>query len=371
MIPFIDLEAQRAIVGPGVLRRIEQVLAHGAFIMGPEVAELEARLADYVGVAHAVTCSNGTDAIVLALRALGVGPGDAVLLPSFTFAASAGAVALVGAVPVFLDCLADTFNVDPATIEPGADTARAAGLRPAAVMPVDLFGQPADQDAVVDAATAAGLDVVVDGAQSFGATWRKERTGRFGRVTTTSFFPAKPLGCYGDGGALFTDDRELAALLRSLRVHGQGSHKYENVRVGTNARLDTIQAAVLLEKLDVFDDELERRQEVARGYAEGLAGMVTVPVVAPEARSAWAQYTIRLADRDGVAARLREAGIPTAIYYPTPLHRQPAFAAGLTAGTLDVSEELAATVLSIPMHPYLDTLTQERICDALRDAITA
>jgi dTDP-4-amino-4,6-dideoxygalactose transaminase len=367
---FIDLEAQQQRLQPRIDQAIARVLQHGKFIMGPEVHELESRLSGYCGVKEAVTCSNGTDALVLALRALGVAAGDAVLVPSFTFAATAEAVVLVGAVPVFVDCDERTFNLDPDRIGEAVRVADQVGLTARAIIPVDLFGQPADYDAVGQAAAEHGLDIVADAAQSFGATWNGRRAGSLGRLATTSFFPAKPLGCYGDGGAVLTDDPELAAVLRSLRVHGQGSHKYENVRIGMNARLDTVQAAILLEKLDIFDSELQARQEVAGRYSAAFGDQVLPPVVRTEALSAWAQYTVLVDQREAVAERLKAAGIPTAVYYPLPLHLQTAYRPYPVGGALPVTERLAGQVLSLPMHPYLDEESQARVVDAVRSAVS-
>ena len=370
-IAFIDLQAQRHRLGRRIDDAIGRVLDHGRFIMGPEIRTLEDRLAAFAGVKHVISCASGTDALQLPLMAWGIGPGDAVFIPTFTFAATAEVVALVGATPVFVDVLGDSFNIDPASLE-AAITSVAADrrLRPAAIIPVDLFGQPADYDALLPLAERHGLRVLADTAQGFGADYRGKRAGSIGDVAATSFFPAKPLGCYGDGGAIFTDDDEMAATMRSLRVHGQGSDKYDNVRIGMNGRLDTIQAAILLEKLAIFEDEIVARQRVADGYAAALESVVGVPAVIAGATSAWAQYTIKLDDRDGVADRLKAAGIPTAIYYPRPLHRQTAYRDYPIAPTgLPVSEMLAEKVLSLPMHPYLDGATQDRIVGALIDAI--
>lgn len=370
-IAFIDLKAQHRRLGRRIEEAIGQVLEHGRFIMGPEVRTLEQRLADFAGVKHVITCASGTDALQLPLMAWGIGPGDAVFVPTFTFAATAEVVALVGATPVFVDVLEDSFNMDPASLETAVDSVAAEGrLRPAAVIPVDLFGQPADYDALLPLAETHGLRVLSDAAQSFGASYRGKRAGSIGDVAATSFFPAKPLGCYGDGGAIFTDDDDVAAVMRSLRVHGQGSDKYDNVRIGMNGRLDTMQAAILLEKLAIFEEEIAARQIVADGYARRLAAAVDVPGVMADTVSAWAQYTIKLGDRDGVAARLKAAGIPTAIYYPRPLHRQTAYRDYPAAPSgLPVSEALAERVLSLPMHPYLDDGTQDRIVAAVINAI--
>ena len=370
-IAFNDLQAQRRRLGPRLTEAIERVLAHGAFIMGPEVAVLEGRLADFCGARHAIGCANGTDALVLGLTALGAGPGDAVLVPAFTFAATAEAVAWTGATPVFVDVLAATFNMDGASLERGVAAARAAGLRPVGVITVDLFGQPADHDLLGDIAAGHGLWLMDDAAQAFGATYRGRGIGSIGRIATTSFFPAKPLGCYGDGGALFTGDDELAHIVRSLRVHGQADDKYDNVRVGMNSRLDTVQAAILMEKLAVFPAEIAARQRIAERYTAALAGRVGVPRVIDGASSVWAQYTVVVdGDRAGLAARLKAAGIPTAIYYPKPLHRQTAYrACPVAGGGLPVAERLAETVLSLPMHPDLDDATQDRIVAALGAAL--
>ena len=371
-IPFIDLAAQRRRLGRAVDDAVARVMAHCQFILGPEVNTLEAELAKFCGARHAVTCASGTDALVLALRALGIGPGDAVLCPSFTFCATAEVAVLVGAAPVFVDVDPATFNIEVKGIAGAVETAKAAGLKPKAIIPVDLFGLPADHAAIAAAARAAGLFVIDDAAQAFGSTYHNRRLGTFGDLTCTSFFPAKPLGCYGDGGAVFTDDDALADTLRSLRVHGQGSDKYDNVRIGLASRLDTVQAAVLIEKLKIFPDEIAARDRVARIYADGLADLVTVPQVPAGAGSVWAQYTIRVfgGRRDKVAAALKAEGIPTAIYYPIPLHRQQAYKHyPVGAGGMAVSDTLAAEVLSLPMHPYLDAATQARIVDGVRRAI--
>jgi len=369
-IEFIDLVAQRRRLGDRIDAAIRRVVEHGRFILGPEVAELERALERFSGAAHVLTCSNGTDALMLCLRARGIGAGDAVLMPSFTFAATAEVVCHAGATPIFVDVLPESFNMDPASLASGVQSARQLGLKPAAVIVVDLFGQPADYAALAPVIEAHKLWLIADAAQSFGASFRGTKVGRLGAVTATSFYPAKPLGCYGDGGALFTEDAEFAALLASLRLHGTGSDKYDHARVGMNARLDTIQAAVLLEKLRIFADELEARQRIATRYNELLEGAVQVPRLIPGATSVWAQYTIVTQQRDHVAAYLKDAGIPTAIHYPKPLHRQTAYLAYPTAGNgLPVSDRLAAEVLSLPMHPYLDEAAQDRIAGAVRDAL--
>jgi len=370
-VPFIDLQAQRRRIGPRMEQALARVLARGAFIMGPEVAELEKRMAAFCRVKHALSCSSGTDALILALMAKGIGRGDAVICPSFTFAATAEVVALLGATPVFADILPDTFNLDPAGIGPAVAAAQSAGLRPRAAIVVDLFGQPADYARLQPALESHRLIVLADGAQSFGAAFQGRRVGSIGEIACTSFFPAKPLGCYGDGGAVFTDDDALAAAMVSLRVHGQGADKYDNVRIGINGRLDTLQAAVLLEKLAIFEDEIALRQRVAARYNELLAGHAIVPAVMPGATSVWAQYTLRFKPgrRDVIAAALKAEGIPTAIYYPKPLHQQTAYRHfPVAGGELPVSDRLAGEVLSLPMHPYLDEATQDRIVAAVKRA---
>lgn len=371
-IAFIDLQAQRARLGDSVDKAISKVLEHGRFIMGPEVAALEERLADMGGAKHCVSCSSGTDSLLLVLMAWGVGPGDAVFVPAMTFASTAEVVALAGATPVFCDVFPDTFNMDPASLESAISVAQEKGLNLKAVVPVDLFGQPADYPAIQAVADKHGLKVLADSAQSYGGSLNSKPVGSWGDATSVSFFPAKPLGCYGDGGAVLTDDADLAAKMRSLRVHGQGTNKYDNVAIGLNARLDTIQAAVLLAKLDIFEDEIEKRQDVAARYAEGLDGIATPPAVLEGAVSAWAQYTIRVKNRDAVQAGLKDAGVPTAVYYPVALSDQPAYAHYPRAGNgTPVSQELAHDVISLPMHPYLDAATQDRILTALKDAVSA
>jgi dTDP-4-amino-4,6-dideoxygalactose transaminase len=374
-VPFIDLAAQRRRLGKSVDEAVSRVLTHCQFINGPEVTELEAALAAFSGARHVVTCASGTDALLMVLMAKGVGPGDAVLCPSFTFCATGEVVALLGATPVFVDVGEETFNIDPASLRNGIAIAKKHGLKPRAVIPVDLFGQPADHDAIGAMAEAEGMFVLDDAAQAFGASYQGRRLGRFGLATATSFFPAKPLGCFGDGGAIFTDDSQLAAELRSVRVHGQGSDKYDNVRLGLTARLDTMQAAILIEKLKIFEDEIAARNEVAERYARGLGNVVSVPHVAAGCTSVWAQYTIRLpegCDRDGFAAALKTQGIPTAIYYPKSMHQQTAYRNFPVAdGGLPVCEKLSADVISLPMHAYLDEPTQERVIKAVRGALGA
>lgn len=372
-IPFIDLAAQRRRIGRSIDDAIARVLRHCQFILGPEVRLLESELARFCGVAHAVTCASGTDALLLVLMAKGIGPGDAVVCPSFTFTATAEVVALVGAVPVFADVEVASFNLDPSSVPAACDAARKLGLRPRAVIPVDLFGRPADHARIAAAAESEGLFVLDDAAQAFGATYRNRRLGAIAPATAASFFPAKPLGCYGDGGAVLTDDDELAQIMRSLRVHGEGRDKYDCIRIGMNGRLDTIQAAVLIEKLKVFPDEIAARERIARSYSAGLADLAIVPGVATDSSSVWAQYTLRLLPgrRDRLAEQLKRQGIPTGIYYPTPLHLQEPYRQFPVApGGAPVSEQLAQEVISLPMHAYLEEVIQDRIIAAVREALT-
>jgi len=374
-VPFIDVASQRRRLGPSIDEAVARVLAHCQFINGPEVTQLEAALAAFSGAKHVVTCASGTDALLMVLMARNVGRGDAVLCPSFTFCATGEAVALTGATPVFVDVDDATFNIDVNSLKRGIATAKRLGLKPRAVIPVDLFGQSADHDAIGAVAEAEGLFVLDDAAQAFGASYKGRRLGTFGLVTATSFFPAKPLGCFGDGGAILTDDAELAETLRSIRVHGQGSDKYDNVRLGLTGRLDTIQAAILIEKLKIFEDEIAARNLVAQRYAQGLGNVVTVPCLASGATSVWAQYTIRLpagTDRNEFAAALKAQGIPTAIYYPKSMHQQTAYRDYPVAdGGLPVCEKLSDDVISLPMHAYLDAPTQERIIKAVRGALSS
>jgi dTDP-4-amino-4,6-dideoxygalactose transaminase len=370
-IAFIDLQAQRKRLGEKLNQEIMKAVEGGAWVMGPQVAEFEKRLAEFAGVKHAIACANGTDALLIVLRAWNVGPGDAVFVPAFTFAASAEVVALVGAEPVFVDVLEDTYNIDPASLEAAIAMVRKEGrLTPRVVMPVDLFGQSADYDAIEPIVKREKLLMLCDAAQGFGALYHGKRCGGMGDAAATSFFPAKPLGCYGDGGASFTNDDGLADLLRSIRIHGQGTDKYENVRIGVNSRLDTIQAAILIEKLGIFEDEIEKRDAVAKRYNEklGRSNRIRVPRVIDGAQSTWAQYTIQVEGRDKLAADLKARGVPTAIYYPTPLSKQKGYAHFPSAGT-PVSEKIGKTVISLPMHPYLDEATQDRVIEAVLESV--
>ena len=369
-IPFIDVAAQRRRLGRAIDDAVARVLTHCQFIQGSEVHVLEAELAAFCGARHAISCASGTDALLLVLMAWQVGPGDAVICPSFTYHATAEMVALLGATPVIADVLLDTFNLDPTSCEAAVLTAKRLGLKPRAIIPVDLFGLPADHDAIAAIAAKHGLVVLDDAAQAFGAHFRGKPLGSLATATATSFFPAKPLGCYGDGGAIFLNDDALLEVLRSLRVHGQGRDKYENVRIGINGRMDTIQAAVLLQKLRIFDDELAARERIAARYTTALDGRVGVPRLRQGVTSIWASYTIEVDDRDGVVERLKTRGIPAMIYYPRPLHRQAPYAGFPVApGGLPVSEAVAARVLSLPMHAYLDEATQDRIIEGLRAAL--
>jgi UDP-2-acetamido-2-deoxy-ribo-hexuluronate aminotransferase len=368
--PFIDLQAQQKMIYPRLMENLQGVLRHGQYILGPEVMALEEQLAAYVGVRHAISCASGTDALLMALMAYGVGPGDAVLVPTFTFIATAEVVQLVGATPIFVDVDPLTFNIDPYSLEEAirrvADNRSGLHLTPKAIITVDLFGQPADYEKINHLAQAHELLVLEDAAQAFGATYQGRRAGALGDVAATSFFPAKPLGCYGDGGAIFTDDDDIAQVLRSIRVHGQGDHRYDHVRIGINGRLDTLQAAVLLAKLEIFDEEGAARQLVAGRYCRALAGLVETPFIHPACTSAWAQFSVQSDAREALQRKLRDAGIPTAIYYPKPLHLQPAFAhLGYQPGDFPVSERLAGRIFSLPMHPYLSAADQDRIVMAM------
>lgn len=371
---FIDLKTQYAKLKDDIDARIQGVLERQAFIQGGEVRELEEALATFSGAKRVVTCANGTDALQLALMALGIGSGDAVFVPSFTYTATAEVILLLGARPVFVDSDPDTFNIDFDSAERAIEqTRRDAKLRPAALLTVDLFGQPVDYDQARALADRHGISFISDAAQGFGADFNGRRVGSgMADITTTSFFPAKPLGCYGDGGAIFTDDDVVGDAIRSICLHGKGDAKYDVVRVGVNSRLDTLQAAILLPKLEVFADELNKRHAIANAYIERLREHVATPIAAPSnARFAWAQFTIKVADRDGVQARLKAAGIPSNIYYPRPMHLQPAYLEyGDGEGSLPVAERLSQVVLSLPMHPYLTNIEVDQVCSAVVQAVT-
>lgn len=373
-VPFIDLKAQQVQIRPQIESAIQRVLDKGAYIMGPEVAEFEKNLAAFSQAKHVISCANGTDALGLGLMAKDIKAGDAVFVPSFTFAATAEVVAWSGATVVFVDSLPDTFNMDPASLEKAIQTAKQEGLKPACIIPVDLFGQPADYAAIQSIADRHDLWVMADAAQSFGASYQGRQVGSIGDIATTSFFPAKPLGCYGDGGAVFTSDDELATIMKSMRVHGQGTDKYDNVRVGMNTRLDTMQAAILIEKLKIFPDELIARQKTADIYNEMLEGMVQIPYLDLASTSAWAQYTVRLpegTDRQKVMGYMKDAGVPTMVYYVKPLHQQIAYSHYLTAGkaSLPVSEKMANDVLSLPMSGYVSDEDAAYVAETLRSAL--
>ena len=366
-IAFIDLQAQRRRLGAPLEAAIKAAVEGGQWILGPQVTQFEKDIAQWAGVKHAIACANGTDALLLILRAWGIGPGDAVFVPAFTFAASAEVVALAGAVPVFVDVLPDTFNMDPASLEMAiALVKQDSALKAKVVMPVDLFGQPADYGALEPIIRREGLKLLCDTAQGFGGRLDGRRAGAIGDAATTSFFPAKPLGCYGDGGACFTNDDALRDSLLSLRMHGQGSDRYEHVQVGMNSRLDTIQAAILIEKLKIFDEEIEQRNAVAQRYNDAFAGSnrIKTPVVIEGAVSTWAQYTLQVADRPKFQAGMKDRGVPTAVHYPIPLSRQRAYAAYPSA-PVPVSEALSGHVVSLPMHPYLEKPTQDRVVAAV------
>jgi len=372
-IALVDLQAQKKHLGNKIEKAIERVLNHGHYIMGPEIFELEKKLGEFCGAKHVLSCSNGTDALALILMAKEIKAGDAVLVPSFTFAATAEVVAFLGATPIFIDVLPDTFNIDPNEIEKGVLTAKRLGLKARALIAVDLFGQPANYEVIEAMCEQHGLWLLADAAQSFGASFRGRAVGTMGLCTATSFYPAKPLGCYGDGGAVFTDNDELAEILRSLRVHGEGHHKYDNIRIGVNGRMDTLQVAILIEKLSIFKEEIAERQIVAARYTERLKDLVQTPTVLPDLHSVFAQYTIVVENqsRDRIKESLAAQGIPTVIYYPKPLHCQTAYRDYPRAGesTLPVSEDLANRVLSLPIHPYLQAGTQDKIIEALVAAV--
>ncbi|MES1933610.1 putative PLP-dependent enzyme [Salinisphaera shabanensis T35B1] len=356
---LIDLQAQYQRIKPDVDARIQAVLDHGRYVMGPEVEALEARLAEYVGIEHCIALSSGTDALLVAMMALNIGPGDEVITTPFTFIATGEMIGLLGATPVFVDIDPDTYNIDAALIEEKITD------RTKAIVPVSLFGQIADMDAINAVGERHHVPVIEDAAQSFGATYKGKRSCGVSQIAATSFFPAKPLGCYGDGGAAFTTDAALAERMRELRNHGQ-SAPYHHPRLGINGRLDTIQAAVLLAKMEVFDDEVARRAQVGARYGELLSGLVKTPALAADCTSVYAQYTIEVDDRERVRQSLNDAGIPNAVYYPVPLNRQPPLYSDVA---IPKSERAAERVLSLPMHPYLEQADQDRVVDALKNTV--
>jgi len=371
MPPFVDLQAQFARLEHDIRQAIDRVLAHGRFVMGPEVQELETQLAAMAGVRHAVACSSGTDALLLILLGLGLQQGQAVFTTPFSFIAGAEAVALLGGVPVFADIDPASLNLDPERLDAAIRRQKTSGgTEPCCILAADIFGQPADYEAINAVARTHGLPVIEDAAQSLGASLDGRPAGSLATAAATSFFPAKPLGCYGDGGAVFTDDDALDLRLRSLRAHGADGHKYEHARIGLNARLDTIQAAILLQKLKLFPEELEMRSQAARRYAEGLQGLPGLEPVWPAAgcTSAWAQFALLTDRRDALCAHLEANGVPYAIHYPRPLHLQPAFAfLGHKQGDMPVAEATCRRIMSLPMHPYLDAAQQDRTCALIRD----
>jgi dTDP-4-amino-4,6-dideoxygalactose transaminase len=372
-IDFIDLQAQRRHIGTAMDEAVLKVVHSGAYVLGPEVREIESKLAQFCGATHAVACANGTDAIALCLMALKLRPGDAVICPSFTFAATAEVVAWLGATPIFVDIDELTYNMDVKALGHGMDTAAQLGLKVKAVIAVDLFGQPADYDPIEAFCREAGIVLIADTAQGFGGRYKGRIAGSIGDFATTSFFPAKPLGCYGDGGAIFTAHDDHHETIRSLHIHGKGEDKYDNIRVGVNSRLDTVQAAVLLKKLEVFADEIERRQVVAARYNDGLRDVAITPFVLADCVSTWAQYVIRVpaGARDGFIADLKDKGVPTAIYYPKPLHQQTAYKRYPIGGNgLPVSDKVCHEVVALPMHAYLDHVTQNYIVEAARESLT-
>lgn len=363
---FVDLARQRDRIREELDRAIGRVLDHGQFIMGPEVAKLEDKLAEFCGARHVISCASGTDALMLTLMAKGLRPGDAVIVPSFTFCATAEPICLLGGVPIFADVHEDTYNLDVRSLEAAVLTARRLGLPLRGVISVDLFGQPCDYAGIEQVVRENDLWLIADAAQSFGAMYHNRKVGSIGDATATSFFPAKPLGCYGDGGAVFTDDDALADTMRSLRVHGGGKDKYDNVRLGINGRLDTLQAAVLLEKLAIFPDEIAARNRVAARYGELLSAGIERPVVIDGVSSVWALYTVRANERDDRLKRLKQRGVPAMVYYPRPIHWQRPYKEFPIAGDrLAVTDRLPGSVLSLPIHPYLTADEQFQVVAAL------
>ena len=366
---FIDLKAQQKLIREKIDQRVKKVLDHGQYIMGPEIDELEEKLADYVDVKHCITCSSGTDALLIPLMAMGIGPGDAVITTPFTYIATAEVIALVGATPIFCDIYDRTFNINPEQLQKAFDLAISKNLKPKAIMPVDLFGLPARYRLIEKFAKENNMMVIEDAAQGFGGKIKERRVGSFGDVAGTSFFPAKPLGCYGDGGAIFTNNDELAEKMKSIRVHGSGKDKYQNERIGINGRLDSIQAAVVLEKLQIFDEELISRKKVAKYYTQNINKMFIPPLIPDKYNSSWAQYSIILPDglnRDNLINNLKDDGIPSMIYYKIPVHLQNGYSKYFDKEyNLHVSEKISKKILSIPMHPYLDEIKQDKVLNSL------
>jgi len=369
---FIDLSKQQKLIREKINARIESVLDHGQFINGKEVFELESLLADYVNKKHCISCSSGTDALLIPLMAYGVGPGDAVITTPFTYIATAEVIAILGATPVFVDIYEKTFNVDPSGIEKAIKFAKNQNLVPRAVIPVDLFGLPARYRLINEVAKKHNLIVIEDFAQAFGSSIRGKRAGSFGNVSATSFYPAKPLGCYGDGGAIFTDDGDLAKKMKSIRVHGAGANKYQNVRIGLNGRLDTLQAAILIEKFNIFDNELISRNKIAHYYKSNISSnLVTPPFIPENYTSSWAQFSVlaeNKKERKRIINKLSENNIPSAIFYGIPLHLQKVFKnLNYKKNSFPISEKISDKIFSIPMHPYLDPIDQDRVIEILND----
>ncbi len=369
-IKFIDLEAQQKLIRLDLDKSIKRVLDHGQYIMGPEVRELENQLCEYTGSRHSITCANGTDALTLVLMSWGIGSGDAVFIPSFTYVATAEAPTQLGATPFFVDVCEDTFNINPDSLKQAIIDCRMLGLNPSVVIAVDLFGQPADVDTISEIAHLDNIKVLIDGAQSFGATSKGRKVGSMGDAITTSFFPAKPLGCYGDGGSVFTNSDEDADIINSIRLHGKGVQKYDNIRIGVNSRLDTIQAAILIEKLKIFPKELELRSQVAKNYKELLSELFECPVLTPNHSSSWAQYTLKIDRRNYVQKGLKESGIPSVVYYPMPLSKQTGYKHFPSVSNgVPISNKLSETVLSLPMYPYLSLNNQKLIAQKMINII--
>jgi UDP-2-acetamido-2-deoxy-ribo-hexuluronate aminotransferase len=370
-IPFIDLQTQYKKHQAEIQASINAVLEHGRYIMGPEIARLESELQIFTGVEHAIACGSGTDALLLALMSAGVGKGDAIYTTPYTFFATAEVISLVGATPVFVDVDPTTYNIDPiALVKSITQTTDTGKLKPKGIIPVDLFGQPADYDSINTLAAEHDLFVIQDAAQSFGATYKGDRTCSNTPLAATSFFPAKPLGCYGDGGAVFTNDADVARTLKSIRVHGEGQDKYDNIRLGLNARMDSIQAAVLIEKMKFYETEIELRQRVANRYSELLKNHVNTPVIANDCTSVWAQYSITSENREALRIALSDEQIPTAMYYPTPIHLSTAYAhLNHKIGDFPISEKLSQTMFSLPMHPYLGEDQIDRICGIITSTV--
>lgn len=372
-IAFIDLKAQQNQIAAPLRKAIDKVLEHGKYIMGPEVIELEDQLSKFCDVKHTISCSSGTDALIMTLMALEVKSGDCVFVPSFTFAATAEAVAILGATPIFVDVNIDDYNISINSLKSAIKCAKKEGLNLAGIIAVDLFGLPADYDELSQIANTENMWLIDDGAQSLGAQYNGKSIANMGIATTTSFFPAKPLGCYGDGGAIFTDDDDLANKLRSIRVHGKGDCKYDNARLGVNGRLDTIQAAILLEKLTIFPSEIKNRNEVAKRYNDALEKLIQTPQISEGKLCAWAQYTLNITngiDRQSIQKCLKDVGVPSAVYYPLPLHQQTCYINYPSAPDMSTCESLSQTVFSLPMHPYLDENTQDYIIKKVKKALT-